>query len=402
LLALTVVWAASPTTALAQDNLAVAAEIAALRQELQSQRDMIAAQAKTIELQQARLDALQAESDGVLAGLRGAGLRQAVLDSEQAPDRPVGVAPPEPEIAVEVQAIPQEQGVLTPAGRLVLETAVEYTRSSTNRLVFRGFELIPGIQIGLIEATDADRDTVVATGSFRYGLSPRLEIDGRVPYVYRNDRIEVVQQRDDSIVRSIHLDEHGIGDIELGLRYQLNQVRPLRPTWVASLRAKSDTGVGPFDVDYDEFGVARGLATGSGFWAVQPGLSLLLPSDPVVLYGGASYIYQIPRDVNRTIGGAFVGNVDPGDAITGNVGFGFALNPRFSYSLGYRHHYIFPTRTEIGTTVQKSNPLQIGSLLLGMSYRVTASQVVNLGFEFGVTEDAPDVSISLRLPITAN
>jgi hypothetical protein len=34
-----------------------------------------------------------------------------------------------------------------------------------------------------------------------------------------------------------------------------------------------------------------------------------------------------------------------------------------------------------------------------MAYRVTEKQTVNLGFEFGVTSDAPDVSITIRTPL---
>ena len=182
------------------------------------------------------------------------------------------------------------------------------------------------------------------------------------------------------------------------MRYQINKVRPLHPIWIASLRVKSNTGNGPFEIPFDEFGVATGLATGSGFWGIQPGVSFLLPSDPVVIYGGLSYFYHMARDIDQEIGDAFVGRVDPGDAIAANIGFGFALNPRFSYSLGYRHNYIFPTETELGDTVQRSNTLHVGAFNFGLSYRVTAKRTINLGFEFGVTEDAPDVSITVRSP----
>ena len=105
------------------------------------------------------------------------------------------------------------------------------------------------------------------------------------------------------------------------------------------------------------------------------------------------------RDIDRQVGDAFIGRVDPGDALTANIGFGFALNPRFSYSLGYRHNYILATESEIGNTIQKSAKLHVGQFNFGLSYRVTRTQVINLGFEFGVTEDAPDVSITLRTPI---
>jgi hypothetical protein len=381
----------------------------AIRAELAAQRGVLDAQAKIIAQQQTQIQELMshAADKRVLADIRGVGAPQGTTAQPDAtpsaslPDQPVGEAPPpETEIAARVASVPEGQGILTPRGRTVLEPSFEYTRSSTNRLVFRGFELVPGLQVGLIEASDADRDTMIGTIAVRHGLTNRLEIEGRVPVLARRDRIQVVQQRDQGIVREIRLSDQHIGDAELAVRYQLNRpTGPEQPIYVANLRIKSNTGKGPFDVDYDEFGVATGLATGSGFWGVQGGASFLLPSDPAVIYGGMSYLWHIPKNVDKTIGGAFVGRVDPGDAISANLGFGFALNPRFSFSLGYNHSYIFPSKTEIGGTNQRSSSLNVGSLVLGTSYRVSARQSVNMGFEFGMTSDAPDVSITLRLPL---
>ncbi|RYD43796.1 MAG: transporter [Sphingomonadales bacterium] len=377
---------------------------------LAEQRQQIVKMQGQLITQQAQVDRLSsfALAEAPLDMFRGTGMGQGVAgpalpgpgsDAVALPDAPVGEAPPPSESPEQrVAAVPEGQGVLTRAGNLIFEPSFEYTRSSTNRLVFRGIELIPGIQIGLIEATDADRDTLVGTASLRYGISDRLEAEVRIPYLYRNDRIEVVQQRDEGIVRSIALREDGVGDAEFSLRYQLNRPVGQKPIFVGTLRVKSDTGKGPFEVGYDEFGVATGLATGSGFWAVQPGLNFLMPSDPAVIYGGVAYLYHIPRDVNELVGDVLIGRVDPGDAVSANIGFGFALNPRFSFSLGYRHNYIFPTKTEIGDTNQKSNYIHVGSLNFGMSYRLTERDVINLGFEIGVTEDAPDVSITLRMP----
>ncbi len=389
--------AGSATSAFAQTE--ISAEIQDLKKELQEQRALIQQQARLIAAQQRDIDALKRGLPAVdLTELRGAGLAQ--VEAPLLPDSPVGEAPaePPPTERARVQAIPQEQGVLTRAGQLVFDPSIEYSRSSTNRLVFRGIELVPGIPIGLIEASDVDRDTLVGTATLRYGLTDRIELEARLPYLWRHDRIEVVQQRDEGIVRTIHQEGDGIGDAEFSARYQINPARPLKPIWIASLRVKSNTGKGPFEIPFDEFGVSTGLSTGSGFWAVQPGASFLLPSDPIVLYGGMAYLWHIARDIDQTVGDVFIGRVDPGDAISANIGFGFALNPRFSYSLGYRHNYIFPTSTEIGDTLQRSNKLHAGQLNLGMSYRFTEKHTVNLGFEFGVTKDAPDVSITLRSP----
>jgi outer membrane receptor for Fe3+-dicitrate len=81
--------------------------------------------------------------------------------------------------------------------------------------------------------------------------------------------------------------------------------------------------------------------------------------------------------------------VRPGEAILGNIGFGFSLNPRFSFSLGYSHSYIMPTMTYIGSGPEYSTGQQIGTLDLGMSYRLNSKTSVNLNFQFGVTPMRP-------------
>jgi hypothetical protein len=400
-----------PQTSARSDS--TAEQLAILAAELRAQRELIAQQNEIIARQQLAIDRLMqqqiASSD--LSQLRGAGLAGAMQSitpvsqetTQMMPDSPIGEAPPpEPTVQSKIEAVPEGQGVLTPPGRLVLDSSIEYTSSSTNRLVFRGIELVPGIQIGLIEASDADRTTLVTTLGARYGISNRLEVEARVPALYRWDRIEVAQQRDEGIVRTIALKERDIGDVEFALRYQLNRPRGQNPIWVANLRVKSDTGKSPFEVTYDEFGVATGLSTGSGFWAVQPGINFLLPSDPAVIFGSLGYLWHIPRNINRDIGGARIGRVDPGDAISANLGFGFALNPRFSFSLGYRHSYIFPSSTEIGGNVERSNSAHVGSFTFGMSYRLSPRQSVNFGFEFGATADAPDVAVTVRFPFSLN
>ncbi|TGX46579.1 transporter [Sphingomonas naasensis] len=400
---------ARPANAQAQD---LGERVRALEELVARQADELSEQRALLVQQEARIEALSLPNDELVT-YRGAGIgameargaaiaaqtTQATPSPQAAPSAPVGEAPQEQrDLKAEVAAVPQEQGVLTPAGHFVLDPIFDYTQSATDRLVFRGFELIPGIQVGLIEASRARRDSLAPTLALRYGITSRLEIEGRLPYMHRYDRIQVAQQRDQGIVRTIALKDSSFGDAELALRYQINDAHGQDPIFVGSIRVKSDTGQGPFDIGYDSFGVATGLATGSGFWGVQPGLSFLLPSDPVVIFGGSTYLWHLGRDIDKTVGGAFVGHVDPGDAISANLGFGFALNPRFSFSLGYRHSYIFKTTTEIGDIVAESLPLQIGSLSLGMSYRLNTRVTANVGFEFGMTEDAPDVGITIRLP----
>lgn len=315
------------------------------------------------------------------------------------PEGPVGEAPSEEaHPTTTVEALPEGQNALLGQGRLVIEPSFEYSHTSSNRLVFRGVEIVTGVQIGLIEANDTSRDTISGAMAVRYALTDRLEVEARVPYTYRHDRVTTLAQNNNQTTRTFELEGSDIGDIEMSARYQLNRGGNGAPMFVAGARVKSDTGLGPFDLARDQNGISTELATGSGFWGVQGSLSVLYPSDPVVLFGNISYLYNVPRDIDRMVGTVNIGRVDPGDSIGIGFGMGFALNPRFSYSLGYSHSYITETETELNDTNQRSTALQVGTLQFGMSFRATERLTISTGVDVGVTSDAPDVRVSLRTP----
>lgn len=397
----------APDTNQSAGKVAPPNDLASLRAIVEQQQQLLQAQEQSIHDLKARLDNLaagSATSSPVIAADEAALLEQRGTGEPQGTgsQATVGEAPPENHnLENKAAAIPAGQGVLTPAGHFSFEPTLEYVATDNNQLTFSGIELVPGLQLGVITAQTAQRDTFFDTNTVRYGINSRLEIEVSVPVLYRHDDIQVVQQRDGEIVRTLNLKQVGIGDVEAGLRYQLNPASgPDKPIWILSLHVKSDTGIGPYDVGYDQFGIATGLATGSGFWGVEPGVSMLLPSDPVVIYASVNYLYQFKRDINKTIGGALVTNVTPGGSVLANVGFGFALNPRFSFSLGYSDTYIRPTVTDIGSGPERSTSLQIGTLDLGMSYRLSPKTSVNLTFQFGVTPDAPNLNITLRIPFS--
>ena len=377
--------------------------------DLLSQRDKLLAQASTTGPSANTLgfaDRRAPQSNDWLANVHATGVAindanppQVRPATDGVPDQPVGEAPPVERKIQDVAALPDRVGVLTPKGHFVFEPSLQYVRTSSNRLVFRGVEIVPGIQLGVIEANDADRDSVVATAAVRYGVTRRLEVEARIPYVYRRDRVTTLAQRDETVSRTMDLRGHDIGDVEVSARYQLNEFSPGKAVFVADGRIKPPTGLGPYDVTYDEAGVAQNLATGSGFWAAEGGVTMLYPTDPAVIFASLTYLHNFPRDINKTIAGALVSRVEPGDSIGASVGFGLALNPRFSVSFGYSHNYIKSTRTEIGMAWQKSNELQVGSLIMGWSYRLNDRLTFSNNFQFGVTSDAPDMQVMFSLPV---
>jgi hypothetical protein len=267
--------------------------------------------------------------------------------------------------------------------------------------VFRGVQIVPGLQVGLIDASTAERNTFSGAYDMRIGVTNRSEIEIRVPYVWRHDVVQTLSQQSQEVTETQTLSNADIGDVEVTGRYQLNSGRNGAAIWIAALDVKTNTGLGPYDVPYDQYGVAQKLSTGSGFWALEPTISVLYPTDPVVLFASVGYIYNFAANVNRQITTDIdVGRVVPGGSPMFTLGFAFALNDRFSYSLGFKEEFVLETATEVNKTWQYSTDLNVGLLTFGLSFRLTPTLTISDNFEFGVTHDAPDVHLLSRFTFT--
>lgn len=309
-----------------------------------------------------------------------------------------------------------QPGILTPKGKFVLEPSVQYVYSSSNRVALVGYTIIPALVIGLIDVREIKRNTVTGALTTRYGLTNRLELEARLPYVYRSDA---------TVSRPVNAGSAGedvfsssgkaFGDFEVAARYQLNEGGANKPYFLGSLRFKSRTGKDPFDVVTDcvtrcigdsnitGTGLPLELPTGSGFYSLQPGLTWLFPSDPAVFFGGISYTYNFKRsDVSRVVLNGereFIGTVEPGGIIGLNFGMGLALNDRSSLSVGVDLNSVGRTRQN-GEPVRGSVRTQLASLLLGYSYRYSDKTAFSVTVGAGLTRDTPDLTLSLRIPMS--
>jgi len=289
--------------------------------------------------------------------------------------------------------------VLTPPQHFILTPSIEYTQATANRLVYEGVVIVPGINLGEVTASTDDRSISSLVADVRYGITDRLEAEVRVPLMFSDDRATVLSQGPQgSATQSIYISGKGLGDINLGARYQINDGADDWPIFIGNVRTNIDTGIGPFDIKRNPAGIAESVALGSGFLGVQAGFSMLKITDPAVLYASLNYVYQVPKDINQTIGGVYVGNVDPSNSINATLGFGFAVNPDFSFSFGYAHSYVFPQLTYLGGTPQTTTSLEVGTLNFGMAYRVRQNMSLNANFQFGVTADAPNMYMIISLP----
>lgn len=323
----------------------------------------------------------------------------------QAPQEPVGERPAEERTQPDVAAVFEERGLLTPPGSWVVEPALQYVHSSSTTVAIDGFTILPAIAIGLIDISEVQRDTLTASLALRYGLTERLEVGLRLPYVWRDEslrRREILEGSETPQVADSSGED--LGDVELGLHLQFNRADTGKPFFIGNLRVKSITGTSPFEVDRvpatnpdgSDSGVDILLEqpTGSGFWSVQPSLTMIYPTDPAVIYGNISYLWNLERDQ-----GEDYGRIDPGDALGLSLGTGISLNNRTSISLGYDHSMVFETDREGVTLDPVFERIQVGSFIWGLSQRLSPRTSLNLSVAVGATSAAPDTQVSLRLPM---
>jgi hypothetical protein len=339
-----------------------------------------------------------------------------VADTDAGADtstQPVGRAPAKNDRPPEVAPIFDQPGVLTPRNRLVIEPSYQFGYSSSDRVALVGYTVIPAILIGLIDVRQVRTTTQTASLAMRYGLTNRLELELRIPYA---------QSHTDTTSREIFTGTaednvfgaggHGLGDVEATARYQLNDGGADSPYYVGWLRFKSRTGRDPFEVVTDcvtrcvqnttGTGLPLQTPTGSGFYSLQPGMTWLFPSDPVVFFGNLSYLHNFARhNVSRTVlngGKEPLGTIQVGDIVDASIGMGLALNEKASISIGYDQGFVGLTRQN-GKTVAGSARTVLGTLLLGGSYRVSDKRTINFSLGVGVTRDTPDATVTVRVPM---
>jgi len=309
--------------------------------------------------------------------------------------------------ATEIASITADRGIVTQPGRFTFEPSFSYAHSSATKVAVEGYTVIPALLIGLVNISEVQRDVFVGALTTKYGFTSRFEAGLRVPYLSIEEDLKEREIFKGSAVDTLRESSgEGLGDVELSLRYQLNDGFDGWPYLIGTFRAKAPTGDGPYDVDQkpitDSDGNVIGVElaerpTGSGFWSVEPGLSFIYPSDPAVLFGNLSYVWTIEDDQGPENGGT----VDPGDVVRFGFGMGFAFNERTSFSLGYDHSVIGETTYEQGNDLFAANfnRTQVGSLAFGLSHRVSSDTLLSLTVAIGVTDSAPNTEITLRLPM---
>jgi len=291
--------------------------------------------------------------------------------------------------------------ILLPKGSLQLQPSLEYSYFSTSRVAISGLFLFDAILIGVINVDSLRRDFLTASVTARYGLLDRLQLDVRIPYVYRND--EEVLGVGTTEVRERTTSNNNLGDIDASLLWQALIGRGAVPDAILRVDGTFPTGEDPFSIATEDVegraGPEKRLTkppTGTGFYSVAPGLTLVWRSDPVIFSTGIKYTFNLPRNVGVTVGGNF-GEIDPGDSIEWVVGVTLAVSERVAINLSFVDK-IFRSTTQNGREVPGSS-FNDARLVLGTSIGLSSDVTLLVSAAAGLTTFSPDFQFTVSLPI---
>lgn len=265
--------------------------------------------------------------------------------------------------------------VLAREGTLELEYNGRYDYTSSDRLD------IP------LEIKHRNNHTFRHTFVAEYALWNNFSVHMNVPFVYKYDKTGSEASRD----------ENDLGNVSIGCQWQPFKTGSVWPTSIFFFSYSFDTGKSPYEIN-----PGQELSTADGYDSLTAGVSLSKTIDPVVAFGSLSYSYNNDvTGIHQNYGGDILKKVEPGNDISFSMGFGYALSYNVSMNMQYQHTYRLKSRNHWqGMGTQETSTTTSSMLNIGTGWRVNRKTSVDVTLGVGLTDDAPDFAISIRLPFT--
>jgi hypothetical protein len=419
------IFLSSAETAFAQSAAISNADLAA---ELEAMRAREQAAQERIQVLEKRLEAIEAATglsgdqpipDNLQSQLRGRGLTTGAasaavaiqttpeVDEVAASDAEDRKAPAPPPVVEQVTEA--RQGYF--GRRFNIEPGITYSHFSNAQLNLSGFLALDAIFLGLISIDEVNADVLTTDVTGRFGVTNRFQLDANVPYLFRRSNFQsggAGANAEGLAEKTVHT--KGLGDISMGASYRVFEETAKRPDVVFNARVKAPTGRHPFGIELVEVEGTEGnlsvpdrLSTGTGVWSAAAGLSLLKTIDPMVVYGSLTYFHNFKNDFNDI--DEALGD-QPGTAKLGNsfqygVGVAYALNDRSSINMAFTQRFV--SRSKLRREGEDweeivGSQANIGLLNIGATFSLSDQLAVLVNLGAGLTDDAPDMAVNLRVP----
>jgi hypothetical protein len=294
----------------------------------------------------------------------------------------------------------QRSGVLLPPGQFEAEPSFTYSHYSQNLINVDGFSILPVLVIGDIQSLRVERDLYQFGLALRYGIMRNLQLDASIPFVYEEQTYTTQSAQNNQSLASTETsrNDYGIGDVQFGVSYQMLHEHGLVPDVIVQGWARAPTGTSQFDISS-----ADQLPQGSGVWGVRGGVTAIKTLDPAVVIFNAGYTYNFGRDfVVQQVTSNSTNMVSttylPGSSIDTSLAVAVAMNPSFALNFGVLVRYTFATELK-GIGEVQGSPINEAQFRFGFAWALTRNSVINFTAAAGLTEDTPDLTITIGCPI---
>lgn len=280
----------------------------------------------------------------------------------------------------EVFQAAEKQYSLLKAGEMGLDYSFDYSYFRNDRIDI-AFTDSGSINRFLIEQ-DAQH-AFSNTFSFDYGIFNNLTFNARLPLVFKFDSAKDISTA-------------ALGDVSFGLRWQPFALKRGAPVTTLFVTASTATGDSPYDINPN-----TDVSSGKGYYAGSGGASVSKVIDPAVVFGSISYTMGFDvTDLNQARAGRVLTEFHPGDSIGFSMGLAYSLSYDLSISASYQQSYAFQSEYLFSNgDFVASEDSTSASFNASVGVRMSPKRIVNVGFGFGLTEEASDVTLGISLPI---
>jgi hypothetical protein len=299
--------------------------------------------------------------------------------------------------------------------KLTIENSLSYSRYDRKQLTLNGFLALDAIFLGNIAIENVESDSLTYDLAARYGLSPRWTLNVDVPYLGR----KTVYQKGGAGGSAAAIAEEqttgsGIGDVSLSANYKLFAETGAIPDTVLTFGVTAPTGQAPYGIDwkvierdndqYIRFAVPSKQPTGNGVWQANIGASLVKTMDPAIMFANLGYIHSFPRsfsDIDTDPQTRTPGRVKLGDSYYFGAGVAFAFNERTSLSLSFSDKLSAKAslrNKDTPWTKIIGSDANAATFNMGVTYALNQRTTMVTLLGIGLTPDAPDYSITFKVP----
>lgn len=287
-----------------------------------------------------------------------------------------------------------DDAILTAAGR-------DYTLMKPGTLGFEYSMRYAGDSYDSIH--DSDDGTSVkhnayhtVTNSFfiEFPVKENLTFNSSFPFVYKFN----------SQTSSTAKDVSDFGDVSFGCQFQPIKSGGDLPSIIVSGSLICPTGRSPYKIDS-----TKEISTGNGVYSVGVGCNMSKSVDPLVVFGGVNIDHGIEtthlnyKSGSQGEAGIYLAGVDPGETYSLSMGIGYSLSYKATLTLSYQ--YTYQSKTSYDWEGPKTSDFKsegsISSVFsVGTGWNISPKKSVNVRLGIGLTNNDPDFSIQVRVPLS--